>query len=235
MSLPVSVVIPSYNRARSLYRTLLALHYQTSPPNEVIVINDHSSDDTRLILDRLRAKSLNYHLIVIHNRNNAGPSISRNKGILAATQPFVAFTDDDCIPAQNWLTVMYERLDQENTNNNAIIGIGGKVLALNQDLVSQYYDLHHILDPPSSEIYLVTANCMYFRDVLLEVNGFDETIKVPGGEDPGLSFALSNLGYQFYFTQDAVVHHDYQQTLKSFIKTFYRYGKGCHYVTARYK
>ena len=53
MSLPVSVVIPSYNRGAHLMRTLKSIFAQESPAAEIIVVDDGSTDDTRNIRAQL--------------------------------------------------------------------------------------------------------------------------------------------------------------------------------------
>jgi GT2 family glycosyltransferase len=89
---------------------------------------------------------------------------------------------------------------------------------------------HRILEPPSSLSYLVTANCIYRRAALSRVGGFNEVVKTAGGEDPGLSFALGDLGYQFAFEPGAVVRHKYRESFRDFARTFFRYGRGCRLV-----
>ena len=115
-----------------------------------------------------------------------------------------------------------------------IAGIGGKVCHYQKNTVSEYYSYHRILEPPRYNQYLVTANACYLKKCLLEVQGFDETHKYPGGEDNGLSFKLANRGYIFGFEKDMIVMHDYRTSLFSFLKTFYRYGKGCAEITFKY-
>lgn len=108
------------------------------------------------------------------------------------------------------------------------------MLPIGNDIYSKYYTFHRILEPPQSKKYLVSANCIYWRDPVMKVGGFDEDISKPGGEDVGLSFKLYNLGYRFGFEEKAVVYHDYRASLKNFAKTFYNYGSGCRLVTEKY-
>ena len=68
----------------------------------------------------------------------------------------------------------------------------------------------------------------------MEVGGFDENHRYPGGEDNGLSFKLANLGYRFGFEKRMIVIHDYRTSIPSFLKTFFRYGKGCAQITQLY-
>jgi hypothetical protein len=64
----------------------------------------------------------------------------------------------------------------------------------------------------------------------LEVGGFDTRIKQPGGEDPCLSASIRARGYRLVFEPGATVLHEYRESITDFVRTFYRYGKGCAYV-----
>jgi len=86
----VSVVIPSYNRARKLLRAISSVLYQTFTHSEVIVVDDGSDDGTAECL-----KPLMGHIKYIRHADNMGVSASRNRGIKASRYPFIAFLDSD--------------------------------------------------------------------------------------------------------------------------------------------
>ena len=85
----VSVVIPTYNRARLVARAVRSVLRQLEAGDEVIVVDDGSTDDTPSAIaafgDRVR------YLRVV----NSGPGAARNRGISAAANPLVAFLDSD--------------------------------------------------------------------------------------------------------------------------------------------
>jgi GT2 family glycosyltransferase len=83
----VSVVIPAYNAARYLAATLQSVAEQTSPPGEVIVVDDGSTDATVEI-----ARSFGANVVSL---TNAGPAAARNAGTNAASGEYVAFLDAD--------------------------------------------------------------------------------------------------------------------------------------------
>ena len=214
----VSVIVPTFNRKRSLLRCISHM-----PPDvEVIVVDDGSLDGTASALARMAHP----HLLYVR-QVNGGPASARNTGIGLASGDYIAFTDDDCVPVEPWPWPLVERLERESTE---VAGVGGRVQPLHEGLFSRYYTFHRILEPPTSCSYLVTANCAYRRDVLVSVGGFDTGIRHPGGEDPGLSIKMRAAGYRLVFEPRAVVLHDYRESLKDFVRTFYRYGRGCAYV-----
>lgn len=89
----VSVVIPAYNAARFLPQTIEGLRAQTQPADEIIVVDDGSTDDSRQVI-----ASLGEGITYIH-QENAGVSAARNRGITVATGDIVAFLDAD----DHWL------------------------------------------------------------------------------------------------------------------------------------
>lgn len=86
---PVSVIIPTFNSAHFLEEALDSVLAQTVAPQEIIVVDDGSTDDTAARLQRYAGR--------IHYRyqRNQGVSAARNQGLDLATQEFVAFLDAD--------------------------------------------------------------------------------------------------------------------------------------------
>lgn len=85
----VSVIIPTYNRADTIRRSIDSALAQSYRPIEVIVVDDGSSDATRDVLE-----DYGNRIIYIH-QNNAGPSVARNTGVGLARGEFIAFLDSD--------------------------------------------------------------------------------------------------------------------------------------------
>ncbi|MEE2745505.1 MAG: glycosyltransferase [Pseudomonadota bacterium] len=86
---PVSVVIPTFNRCSTLPRAIDSVLAQTNPPEEVIVVDNGSTDSTIQMLQ------LNYPSISLIREAKPGVSAARNKGIMYATSDWVAFLDSD--------------------------------------------------------------------------------------------------------------------------------------------
>lgn len=228
----ISVVIPTYNRINLLMNCLTSFENLNYPREffEVIVVDDGSTDRSYENLKEI-TEQFTYKVRVIH-QSNGGPARARNNGIRNARGEFIAFTDDDCEVDRNWLRKIIKGFTSED-----IAGVGGMVISKNDDTLSQYMDYYRILQPPSEGDgvkYLVTANACYRRKVLLEVDGFSEEIKNPGGEDPDLSYKIKTLGHRLVYNLHAKVYHNHKQDLKSFYRTFYNYGRGVAYLNNKW-
>jgi glycosyltransferase involved in cell wall biosynthesis len=89
MSLLVSVIIPTYNRAELIGQCLDSVLAQTYKDTEIIVVDDGSMDDTQA---KLRAYGSRIRVI---NQRNAGAAAARNRGIVASRGEIIAFQDSD--------------------------------------------------------------------------------------------------------------------------------------------
>ena len=93
----ISVIIPTYNRARSIRRAVEGVLAQTYREIEVIVVDDASTDDSVAIVERLAAADARVRLI--RQARNGGAARARTAGVAAASAALIAFQDSD----DNWL------------------------------------------------------------------------------------------------------------------------------------
>ena len=94
-----SIVIPCYNAAGTLAETLDTVFAQTCQDFEILAIDDGSKDTTAAVLGEIARREPR---LVVIRQDNAGCSAARNRGILAARHPLVAFLDaDDKWPAEH--------------------------------------------------------------------------------------------------------------------------------------
>lgn len=92
---PVSVIIPCYRCVDTIERAVASVVAQTRPPQELILVDDASPDGTLDVLKKLRSRIGSEWVKIIALQENSGPSVARNTGWDAATQPYIAFLDAD--------------------------------------------------------------------------------------------------------------------------------------------
>lgn len=103
--LPVTVLMPTFNRAHYLAEALDSVLGQVPPPAEVIIIDDGSDDDTGKVAASYAARGVAYV-----RQDNAGKATALNNGLGRATQDFVWIFDDDDIAAPGTLAVLHQAL-----------------------------------------------------------------------------------------------------------------------------
>jgi len=86
----VSVIIPTFNRARKVVRAISSVLYQTFTDYEIIVVDDGSTDGTEDVIAQFRP-----HIKYLSHSKNSGVSAARNTGIKASQSSLIAFLDSD--------------------------------------------------------------------------------------------------------------------------------------------
>lgn len=102
----ISVIIPTYNSAKTLTRAIKSV----KDADEIIVVDDASSDNTQEVLQKLSAVYEN--LTIIRNDNNIGPYKSRFRGIDIATSDWITFIDADDTLSRNAICKIKNTLRQ---------------------------------------------------------------------------------------------------------------------------
>jgi glycosyltransferase involved in cell wall biosynthesis len=187
MSLAVSVVIPTYNRAADVVRAVQSALEQTHAPLEVLVVDDGSTDATA---DVVRAMPAPVRYLAKHN---GGVSSARNVGLREARGDVVALLDSDDAFAPTWLARAVEVLQSHPDcgavcANMTLVDERGRVLAqsdLSNDVVDGEIPLPRLF---MRRIGLGSNLCVR-RSVLERVGLFDESMAT--GEDIDIALRLA--------------------------------------------
>jgi len=181
----VSVIIPTYNRARKLLRAISSVLYQTFTDSEVIVVDDGSDDGTAECLNPLMG-----HIEYIRHRDNRGVSAARNRGIKASRFPFIAFLDSD----DYWLPKKLSTQMAFFKRNPETVACQTEEIWIRKGIRVNPGKRH--LKPsgdiflPSLKLCLVSPSAVVLKRSLLdEVGLFDEDL--PAGEDYDLWLRIS--------------------------------------------
>lgn len=222
MSQRVSVIIATYNRATLLDECLHHLgQSRFQPGDEVIIVDNGSTDDTCAIIERHRR---HYPVTVRYAYEpQAGKSHALNRAVGMAEGDIVAFTDDDVNVDRAWLDETRNALARED-----VALVGGPVAARWEATVPHWMRdaaaRHPRLSAPlalldySPDVIelgprtLLGANLAVRRDVLNEVGGFATHLgKLRGtllsGEDHELCVRVQRAGFRAVYAPSAVVHH----------------------------
>lgn len=213
----ISVVICSFNGARTIRDTLKALEGLDYPNFEVILVDDGSSDGTAAIGNEYGARVI--------STENRGLSSARNTGCEAATGEIVAYIDDDAYPDPQWLRYLAYRL-----RDSAFVGAGGPNLAPAGDgLIAECVGhapggpLHVLLSDTEAE-HIPGCNMAFRRTALETVGGFDPIYRA-AGDDVDLCWRLMEQGGKIGFHAGAVVWHHRRNSVRTYWKQQRGYGR----------
>ena len=216
----VSVVITTRNGADRLPTVLSALERQTLPRDrfEVIVADDGSTDDTAAVA--------NAHPLAraVSAGGPVGQPTASNLGVRASSAPAIAFTDDDTVPAPDWLERGLERLAAAP----AAVHAGHIELALcDPPTVAALVDLGRgYLDQKSyaDEGFGATANLWVRREVLDRLGGFDERF-LSQGHDRDFGERAKQAGIDILYAPDVIVEHPARSRARELWRVAFRLGR----------
>jgi glycosyltransferase involved in cell wall biosynthesis len=219
----LSVVIPTYNRAAALGRTLAALGQQTdAPPFEVVVVDDGSEDETPEVLASAAAAAP-YRLLALRQANQK-PAAARNRGTRAAAGRVVLYLGDDTIPAPG-LVAAHALHHRPGCPPSAVVGYtpyhpdsgDRRLLFFLQEMGHQFgYGL--IEDPEDLAFNFLYSSNLSAPAAVLGPAPFDEAIRAAAWEDVILGWRLRGQGVRILFEPCAVAWHLHPTSLLGFCR-----------------
>lgn len=178
-TLGVSVVIPTYNQAPYLMAAIESALKQTVPPDEIIVVDNASTDETSAVCESLRDR-----IRYIRMPDNRGASSARNAGLTAASHPIVVYLDGDDVMREDCLEARIPMI-AEHPDVGLVVGPMVTVTADLQPLYTgpkSYLRLDEVtFDRAVAEPVCPTGGLVVRKDTLIEAGGWDETL--PSAED----------------------------------------------------
>lgn len=155
----ISVVIPTYNHARSLPFCLESIFAQTYKNVEIIVVDDGSTDHTASVLTKYAEK------VTVITQENKGSNPARNRGFLEAKGEFVIFVDADVIMKPQMLEELHSALLAHPEASYAYTGF--------------YFGRKAFAAIPFSAEKLKSTNFIHTTSLVRKADfpGFDNTIK----------------------------------------------------------
>lgn len=109
----ISVIIPCYNAADTIVRTLESVEEQTFKDYEVVLIDDGSLDNTKNIVTNYIKEKDNY---VFLKQENKGVSTARNYGLNNAKGKYIAFLDADDVYHPLFLETLFNEIEKNRTD-----------------------------------------------------------------------------------------------------------------------
>lgn len=222
----VSVVVPTFNRPRRLRDCLegLAAQQFDRPRFEVIVVDDGSPRPLANPGERI-TNHLEFRIV---RQARAGPGSARNAGAAVARGRYLAFIDDDCVPAPDWLARIVAALEAAPG-----VLVGGRVensLRANRyadasDRISRFaYDYYR--DQSAREPFFTTNNLAVDAERFRALGGFTTAIPSATAEDKEFCDRWRTRGWGLAHAPDAVVFHAHDLTFRGFLRQHYNYGRG---------
>lgn len=183
----VSVVIPTYNRANFLSRSIGSALRQSLPICEVLVTDDGSTDNTLPVLRDIARKEPRVRIL---QQENGGANKARNAGIEAAKSDWIAFLDSDDYWEEEKLEKQFEAMAGEPDIVAAFTGTRQHFANRTKTYLPK--DDPTLFDLRCNNELSSTSTCVASRKALLKVGGFDP--ELPSCQDWDLWLRLRRVG-----------------------------------------
>ncbi len=233
----VSVVIPVRNEENHIRLLLNDLMEQDYPVGnyEVIIVDDHSTDDTRQVVESIRLKHPGIRLITLDS-DDTGKKTALKKGIKAAVHPLILNTDGDCRTGPGWIKEMAGRFEDPSVRMMIAAVIFEPDLRFSHALQSLEFFSHLAISAGAAglkdPILCSAANMAYFKEDYLRFINDQEKVS-ESGDDIFLLLWLKNVypgSVRFNSSQNAVVRTHPAPGLHPFMRQRMRWtSKSRHY------
>jgi glycosyltransferase involved in cell wall biosynthesis len=214
----VSVVVCSYNGAKTLPQCLDSLGKINYPAYEIILVDDGSTDNTADIAAQFP------HVRYIRQENH-GLSHARNTGAAVAEGEVLAYTDSDCMADSDWLYYLIDTL-----LSGEYAGVGGPNVSppaenwIQACVAAAPGGPSHVLLTDTVAEHIPGCNMAWYKWAFDSVGGFDPEYR-KAGDDVDFCWRLQQRGHVVAFNPTAIVWHHRRFTLQAFRQQQEGYGE----------
>ncbi len=212
---PVSIITVTYNCENVLDKYLSSVLSSIEEDDEVIIVDNASTDNTRNILKKINHKNVK----LIFNLENYGYSKAVNIGIKASKNPYVIFLNPDTVVYKGWIESLQKHFTSEDTGAVAPIS---NYSALYQNFYLYCKEISEFNLPDEELIYLYIKDknygksiesklllgfCIITRREILEKIGYLDEELFLGNDDLEFSWRLRENGYKLKIAIDTFIYH----------------------------
>lgn len=202
MQILISVIIPTYNRAKILSKTINSILTNNNHNYEIIIVDDGSNDDTESIVNNFKNEKIKYFKI-----NNSERGAARNFGVKKSKGIFLNFFDSDDIAYSNHIDTATKIIKKNKTI---------KIFHFSYDLISKNKKkIKTIINSGYTNYKIlrgnfISCNSLFIKKSIFNEFKFDENRNLSGSEDWDLWLRLSR-NYEIHNFKEvtsAIIDHD---------------------------
>lgn len=217
MSLTVSVIIISYNSSKTIEECLVSLNEQTFRDFEVILLDNNSTDNTKMIIESLQHQ-LNYTIKTFYLSENLGFAGGNNFALscISSNTKYIGLINPDAKADKYWLQTLIKEMD-----NNSDIGISAsKLLTYDGSDIDSAGDIMlttfrgfkreakgRLSYMNSEYIFGACGGAALYRRTMIDQIGFFDQDFFIQCEDTDLNFRAQLAGWKVLYVPNAIVYH----------------------------
>ncbi len=216
----VTAAIPVYNGANFIGPTIESLLNQTRKAEEILVIDDGSTDETVEICRH-------YPIRLVEHKSNRGLAAARNTAAEEAKSDIIVFIDVDALADKDLLRIIMDAYGEPD-----IGGVGGQGIESSIHSLADRWRKAHASQghgDREKEVDHLFGLCMsYPLPVIREIGGFNPEFRT-NGEDVDAGLRVRAAGYRLLYLPQAIVYHQRSDDVESLLQTM------ANWYTAGYK
>ncbi|WP_462254056.1 glycosyltransferase family 2 protein [Ferruginibacter sp.] len=209
-----SILISTYNWPGALELCLLSILQQTVLPNEIIIADDGSTDETKNLIDSFRKKTVTPIKHIWHKDDGFRKTIISNEAVRNSNYPYIIQTDGDIILHKKFIEEHLQNAEEgffirgsrilltEEVTKNYIHTKNIKVSFLSKGVQNRLNALHSLIlskiilafSKKTSPGNVIGCNMSFYKNDFIKVNGYNNDITGWGREDGELAARFINSG-----------------------------------------
>lgn len=230
-----SIIVPVFNRPDEVEELLSSLAKQTQKNFEIVIVEDGSTEKCDTVAEKYSDKLK----IQYFYKKNEKPAIARNFGAKRAKGDYFLFFDSDCIIPEKYFEIINAKLKENYTDAYGGPDAADPNFSTLQKAIS--YSMTSFFTTGGirgggeklDKFYPRSFNMGISRTAFETIGGFPE-IKMHPGEDMVFSIEILKHGFKTQRIEDAFVYHKRRNTLRTFYKQVYKFGKTRWIITQKY-
>jgi glycosyltransferase involved in cell wall biosynthesis len=219
VSLKISVYVPCYNAERTIGACLASLIAQRRKPDEILLVDDGSTDRSLQIAKRFPGVKIIQHAV------NKGLATARNSGVRFSSGDLIASIDSDCAADPLWLQILAEEMERDP----GLSGVAGAVNETERSTTADRWRTFHMRQHYGQSVvenprFLFGANTVFRRNVFEATGPFPAHLRT-NGEDLDLCKRIYARipDAKLRYLPSAYVHHLRRDSFKSIAHAYWRY------------
>lgn len=204
-----SIIIPTFNRAGFIEKTIRSVLNQTFSNFEVIVVDDGSTDNTKVIVSQIIDPRLSYH-----KKENEERGAARNYGGRIAKGSYITFFDSDDLLYPNHLATAIDTIKKYNFPE--WLHLGYEILAPKNELLKRVNNLQGNVNKKLINGNFLSCNSVFLRNDIANENPFNEDRSLSALEDWELWLRIGSK-YKIHYCNtvtSAIINHELRSVLE---------------------